>query len=71
MNILSLPQKLFIYLKQVKTEVKKINWPTKQQTIRYSLVVVGISAVVAFFLGGLDFIFSTLLKKIVALFSNA
>jgi|AntAceMinimDraft_16_1070373.scaffolds.fasta_scaffold04650_2 preprotein translocase subunit SecE len=71
MNILSLPQKLFIYLKQVKTEVKKINWPTKQQTIRYSLVVVGISAVVAFFLGGLDFTFSTLLKKIVALFSNA
>jgi len=69
MKITSLPKKLFLYLKQVKTEVKKINWPTKKQTIRYSLVVVAISAVVAIFLGGLDFIFSTLLKKLVILFS--
>jgi preprotein translocase subunit SecE len=69
MKITSLPQKLFLYLKQVKVEAKKINWPTRKQTIRYSLVVVAISATVAIFLGGLDFIFSTLLKKLVALFS--
>ena len=69
MKILSLPQKLFLYLKQVKTEVKKINWPTRKQTIRYSLVVVAISAVIAVFLGGLDYTFSNLLKKLVALFT--
>jgi preprotein translocase subunit SecE len=69
MNIFSLPSKFFLYLKQVKVEVKKTNWPTRKQTVRYSLVVVAISIVVAIFLGGLDFLFSTLLKKIVALFS--
>ncbi len=69
MNILSLPEKLFLYLKEVKTEVKKINWPTRKETIKYSLVVVAISAGVAIFLGSLDFIFSGLLKKLVALFS--
>lgn len=69
MNIFALPQKLILYLKQVKTEGKKTNWPTRKQTIRYSLVVVAISALVAVFLGGLDFIFSTLLKELVALFA--
>ncbi len=69
MNIFSLPQKLFIYLKQTKTEVKKINWPTRDQAIRYSLVVIAISLVVAFFLGGLDFVFSSILKAVIALFS--
>ncbi|MEA3452983.1 MAG: preprotein translocase subunit SecE [Patescibacteria group bacterium] len=67
MNILSLPSKFFLYLKQVKVEVKKTNWPTKRHTVRYSLVVVAISTVVAIFLGGLDFAFSSLLKKLVAL----
>jgi len=69
MNIFSLPSKLFLYLKQVKVEVKKTNWPTRKHTVRYSLVVVVISIVVAIFLGGLDFLFSTLLKKLVALLS--
>jgi preprotein translocase subunit SecE len=67
MNILSLPQKLFIYFKQVKTEIKKINWPNRKDTIKYSLIVVAISAIVAFFLGSLDFIFASLLKYLVAL----
>jgi len=69
MNILSLPSKLFLYLKEVKVEVKKTNWPTRKHTVRYSLVVVAISAIVAIFLGGLDFAFSTLLKKLVAILS--
>jgi len=67
MNIVLLPHKLFLYFKQVKTEVKKINWPTREETIRYSLTVVVISAAVAFFLGGLDFVFQSLLKKLIAL----
>jgi len=53
--------KIITFLKEVKLEVKKINWPTRQQTIRYTLIVIGVSFAVAFFLGGLDYIFSTLL----------
>ncbi len=54
---------LITFLKEVKMEVKKINWPTKDQAIRYTLIVIGISAVVAIFLGGLDFVFTTILNK--------
>ncbi|MBU3964487.1 preprotein translocase subunit SecE [Patescibacteria group bacterium] len=67
MNIFSFPHKLFLYLKQVKTEVKKINWPTREETIRYALTVIVISAVVAIFLGGLDFAFGSLVRKLITL----
>jgi preprotein translocase subunit SecE len=53
------------FLKEVKAELKKVAWPTKQETIRYTLLVVGVSAGVAIFLGGLDFLFSFLLNQFV------
>ena len=57
--------KVVIFLKEVRLEIKKVNWPTKQQTVRYTIVVVGGSCSVAVFLGGLDFMFSTLLKEFI------
>ena len=44
-------------------ELKKVNWPTRQETLRYSLIVIGISVAVAIYLGGLDLIFNRLLKN--------
>ena len=53
------------FLKEVRLEVKKVNWPTRKETLRYTLIVIGVSAVVAAFLGGLDFIFTQLLNKFI------
>ena len=58
-------KKLANYLKEVKIETKKVNWPTKNETIKYSLIVVGISIAVALFLGGWDAIFTWILKKFI------
>lgn len=57
--------KITTFLKEVKLEIKKVNWPTRQQTIRYTLIILGISFVVAVFLGGLDFFFTILLEKFI------
>ena len=46
------------YFKEVKVEMNKVKWPTKNQTINYTLVVIGASIAVAAFLGALDYIFS-------------
>jgi len=62
MNIVS---KLATYLKEVRLEMKKVNWPAREQTIRYTLIVIGVSLVVAIYLGGLDIIFSTLINKFI------
>ncbi|PIS35257.1 MAG: preprotein translocase subunit SecE [Parcubacteria group bacterium CG08_land_8_20_14_0_20_38_56] len=57
--------KLIIFFKEVKVELKKVNWPTRQETIKYSLMVVGASAVIAFFLGGLDFLFTIIINRFI------
>lgn len=57
--------KIINFLKEVKLEIKKVNWPTRQQTVRYTLIVLGISAGVAVFLGGLDFLFTFLLETFI------
>jgi preprotein translocase subunit SecE len=65
MNLINFPIKIVTFLKEVRLEMKKVNWPTRQQTIRYTLIVVGASVAVAAFLGSLDFLFTTLLNKFV------
>ncbi len=37
----------------------KVKWPTKSDTINYTIVVIGVSLAVAVFLGALDFVFTT------------
>ncbi|OIO47439.1 MAG: preprotein translocase subunit SecE [Parcubacteria group bacterium CG1_02_40_82] len=62
MNIFA---KLVNFLKEVRFELKKVTWPTRQETIRFTLLVIGVSAGVAAFLGGLDYLFSIILTKFV------
>ncbi len=55
--------RIVTFLKEVKVELKKVNWPTRKQTIKYTLIVIGVSLAVAVFLGGLDFLFTWLVTK--------
>ncbi len=61
-NLLS---KIITFIKEARTELKKVNWPTKQETIKYTLIVIGVSLAVAIFLGGLDFVFTWFFSKFV------
>jgi len=65
MKINTFAQKIVTFFQEVKMEMKKVNWPTKKETIRYTLIVIAISIAVAIYLGGLDFIFTTILNKLV------
>jgi preprotein translocase subunit SecE len=62
MNIVNFPQKIINFLKEVQLEVKKVNWPTREETLKYTFIVIVFSALVALFLGGLDVIFNNALK---------
>ena len=42
------------FIKEVQQELKKVTWPTRQETIKLTGVVIIISLIVAFFIGGLD-----------------
>ncbi len=57
--------KLTNYIKNSIIELKKVSWPTKQQAIRHTLLVIAISLVVAAFLGIVDFILTKALQLVI------
>ena len=65
MKIFQFPKKIINFLKEVKGEMGKVNWPTKREVLKNTLIVIGISVILAGFLGGLDFIFTNLLNKLI------
>lgn len=48
------------FLNEVKEELAKVAWPSREQTIRYTILVILVAVVVGLFLGGLDYILTTL-----------
>jgi preprotein translocase subunit SecE len=63
MNILN---KITEYFRTSQIELKKVVWPSKKETTRYSLIVIGMSLSVAIFFGILDFIFNLGLTKLIS-----
>jgi preprotein translocase subunit SecE len=53
---------LAVYLRESIEELKKIVWPTREETLQHTIYVIVISLIVAGFLGGADYVFNTLLK---------
>lgn len=57
--------RLINYLKATKAEVAHVSWPTRQQALVYTALVVAISAIIALFAAGFDYLFSELLNIII------
>ncbi len=55
-------RKIVKFLKETKHELKKVNWPTKKQVGKLTMVVVFITLVVTLYLGTLDFIFAKMVE---------
>jgi preprotein translocase SecE subunit len=50
------------YLKQCREELAKVMWPTRQKTIRNTMLVIAMSVGMAAFLGLTDFILDQALQ---------
>ena len=48
------------YLREVRDEMRKVAWPTRDEVVRYSIIVVATVLVYMFFVGGLDYVFGFL-----------
>lgn len=63
---MSIFDKIIDYLRSSKNELTKVTWPSKQDTIRYSTLVIGVSVGVAVFFGVLDMGLSRLVNATLA-----
>lgn len=57
-------QQVFAFAKQSRTEMRKVVWPTRQETVQTALVVVGMVALTALILWGTDTLFMWLVGLI-------
>ncbi|MEK7602574.1 MAG: preprotein translocase subunit SecE [Patescibacteria group bacterium] len=55
---------LVTYLKNVRAEMTHVVWPDRMQGLWHTLLIVVISAVLALFIAGLDYIFTGVVSKL-------
>ena len=58
-------EKIRQFLREAYSEMKKVSWPTREQTIQYTTLVIVISVSVAVFLGVLDYMFGSVIKSVI------
>lgn len=57
-------EKTLQYLREVKAELKKVTWPTRQQTLGSTVVVIVIVMIISAFLGIADMSLSGLIRLV-------
>jgi preprotein translocase subunit SecE len=50
------------FVRDVRSELRKVAWPSQRETINLTAVVIALSVVVGLFLGGVDFLFQELFR---------
>jgi len=54
------------FLEDSRQELKRVNWPTREETIKYTMFVIVFSIALALYLGALDFGFVKGLQELVS-----
>jgi preprotein translocase subunit SecE len=55
------------FIRDVRSELRKVAWPTSRETVNLTVVVIALSVAMGMFLGGTDFIFQELFRKLIEL----
>ena len=53
------------FIKESVVELKKVVWPTKQQVVKLTLVVIVVSLLTGLYIGGLDYLFTQIMGLLV------
>ena len=54
-------------VRELRSEVRKVVWPTRRETANMTMVVLAIAVALGIFLGSVDFIFSELFRQLLSL----
>ncbi len=56
---------LIRYFRETRAELRKVTWPTREQAIRLTLIVLAVTVFMAVLLGAIDYVFAALFRLIV------
>lgn len=54
-----------IFFGEVRLELSKVTWPSRAEVVKLTLTVFLVSGILGAYVGGLDYLFTTLLTKVV------
>jgi preprotein translocase subunit SecE len=52
------------FVREVVAEFRKVTWPSRQELINSTVVVISVTVVVALFLGGVDIVLARIVERI-------
>ena len=55
------------FIRQVRTEVGKVVWPTRKETVQTAIMVLIMTVILAFFFLGVDAVFAAIVKGLLEL----
>lgn len=51
----------------VVLELRRVDWPSREKTLRFTLIVLAVSLLMGLFIGGLDIVFTKLVESLLSL----
>ena len=57
--------KIVAFVSEIKSEIKKITWPTKDELVGATIIVCVVALIFAAILGSMDFVFSYLIRHFI------
>jgi preprotein translocase SecE subunit len=58
------PAAIYRFIFEARDELKKVSWPSRETTLRYTLIVIIASLAVGAVTGGIDYLLSLLLEEV-------
>ena len=61
------PNAIVRFFRETTGELRKVSWPTRQEALNLTLVVLAVTDSTSLFLGFLDFLFTRLFRLLISL----
>lgn len=64
-SVTALPTSLIAFIREARSELRKVSWPHRETTIRYTLIVIVSSLAVGLITGGIDYLLTLGLEQLI------
>jgi preprotein translocase subunit SecE len=64
-SILYLPSATIRFIREARDELRKVSWPSRELTLRYTIIVVIACLITGAATGGIDYLLTLLIEKII------
>ena len=62
-KLMATPRIVVQFFKEAKEELRKVTWPDRKTTVKYTVIVIVASLCVGLVTGGVDYLFTRILEK--------